>query len=633
LIPMKGKKSATHTQFLQFIAISLAVHVLMLVGMNQFNFWDTSKILNHSRPIDLDQYIIPHSHTPGSVQADSPTRYVVDRDTGKSIMVVFPVADTDGTFRIDIRSETGEPFALLFDDTHSPFSLTAQGVLVGQNIGKDLAGYTPNRAYALFTFTHGDYVQQGTSHVLHLELSVAYRTEGMRSNSYVLIGSNNDLNKYVQQRLMVASIIFGCYLFLLLISIIVFLQFKSGYLLVTICLSLVMTTRFVLLGEYPFLGSLQLLPSNYVFIADYFLAVMIFLLAQILAKSLFSFKVSNTIVVAYGLVFVVLEMFGILRGYLSITLAMHVMGMLATIYMASSQHNEYRRYGLLVILSYSVFSASVSSQILLYLGFVNRGISILMMFTNQFSALLYIASFIFAVIRTNSLRLRTLQLQQQSFERSILLRGISHDLKLPLSVIKLNTQMRGAYSMSEEEHKHLDATVLQATHELEEMTMNINAYLNAASDTQERATCRVRECLGEIASRYAYFGIERGIVLETWFAEREHVIPISTLQFDRMVGNLLDNAFKYTGDSGNVILRYTFGKHMVISVEDTGIGIDSEELELILNPFYRSESGRNTKGSGLGLSVVKAIADNLGATLHIDSVLGQGTCVTITIPI
>jgi cell cycle sensor histidine kinase DivJ len=105
------------------------------------------------------------------------------------------------------------------------------------------------------------------------------------------------------------------------------------------------------------------------------------------------------------------------------------------------------------------------------------------------------------------------------------------------------------------------------------------------------------------------------------------------LQFDRMIGNLLDNAFKYTSDSGKVILRYAFGKHIVVSVEDTGIGIGSDELGLILNPFYRSDSGRNTKGSGLGLSVVKAVADKLGATLHIDSVLGQGTCVTITIPI
>jgi signal transduction histidine kinase len=388
-----------------------------------------------------------------------------------------------------------------------------------------------------------------------------------------------------------------------------------------------------LLGEHPFFGSLQLLPSHYVFIVDYFLAVMIFLLAQVLAKSLFSFKVSDRIAVAYSLIFVILEMYGILWGHLSITLTMHVMGMLATIYMASSQHNEYRRYGLLVVLTYSVFSASVSSQILLYLGYFNRSISIPMMFTNQFSALLYIASFLFAVIRTNSLRLKSLQLQQQTFERSILLRGISHDLKLPLSVIKLNTQMRSAYSLSEAEQKHLDATILQATHELEGMTMNINAYLNAISDTQEQGSCRVRECLEEIASRYVYFGIERGIALETQCDEQEHEIPISMLQFDRMIGNLLDNAFKYTSDSGKVILRYAFGKHIVVSVEDTGIGIGSDELGLILNPFYRSDSGRNTKGSGLGLSVVKAVADKLGATLHIDSVLGQGTCVTITIPI
>lgn len=629
---MNWKKSATPIQFLQFIGISLFVHILILIGMNQVNLWETSKALYKTAQVDLDAYITPHSNASRTIKVENPTRFTIEKNPENSIVAVFPPLKPNGNFEIDIISTTGEPFALLFDDTHSPFSLTKQGAVVGQNINKDRDGYTSNRAYALFTFTHDDYKKSESAYILNLRLTVAYRTKGMQSNSYMLIGSINDLTQYMQQRLMIASVLFGGYLLLLLVSIIIFLQFKSAHMLVTICMSLAMTTRFILLGEFPFLGSLQMFPSQYVFIVDYFLAVVIFLLAQILAKSLFSFTMPNKVIPLYSILFIGVEMFGILKSHLFITLAMHLLGMIATIYMASSERSEYHQYGLLIVVAYSIFSASVANQILLYLGLVNRGISIFMLLSNQFSAMIYIGSLHFAIIRTNSLRLRALEQKQQTFERSILLQGISHDLKLPLSVIKLNTQIRSTYHLNEEEIRQLDDSVLQATSELEEMTENINVYLHAVSNTQESGSCMVRECLKEITSRYEYFGAERNIILETHYTEHECEIPISSLQFDRMISNLLDNAFKYIEGSGKVILRYTLGKSIMISVEDTGIGIEEDALNLILNPFYRADASRNTKGSGLGLSVVKAVADNLGATLHVESILGKGTIVTLGIP-
>lgn len=625
-------KASSKLQFVQFLVVALAVHLLVILVIHQFNKEDTTTALHVSSTLNIDHLLASDALPDSPTKIDNPTIHDFNRPLKKSIKAVFPALNEAGKVQFEIHSSTARPFSLLFEDTHSNFTLSTQKGVVGQNIAPDQSGFTPNRAYALFSFTGDDYVKEGNAYSMHLELAVDYRTVGMRENSYVLIGSNEDLHEYTQQRLMTASIIFGGYLLLLLVSIIVFLQFRAPYMFITICLSLVMTMRFILLGEFPLFGALQTLPSPSMFLADYFLAVLIFLFAQILASALFHFNPNKRFVLVYSVFFVVIEMVSIVAGYQAVTLFMHALALGAIIYMASSKRSEYISYGLLIVITYSIFSASVAQQVLLYLGLASRGFSVALMFSNQLSALIYIASFLFAVIMTNALRLKDLERQQRTYERSILLRGISHDLKLPISVIKLNTQMRGAYPLSEEENRQVDASILQATSELEEMTANIHTYLHATSETAVQGTCLVLESLKQIANRYQYFGVERNIIFETRFDGQECEIPVIALNFDRMVSNLLDNAFKYMDGEGKVMLRYQWGKQLVICVEDTGIGIEENHLQHILDPFYRVDASRNSKGSGLGLSVVKAVTDNLEAELRIKSTLGEGTCVSITIP-
>lgn len=95
---------------------------------------------------------------------------------------------------------------------------------------------------------------------------------------------------------------------------------------------------------------------------------------------------------------------------------------------------------------------------------------------------------------------------------------------------------------------------------------------------------------------------------------------------------LLENAFKYT-TSGAVELRVAHRHHEIqVTLQDTGGGIPTEELHRVFDRFYRGGNVRHFPGTGLGLSIAKWIIDKHGGTISIDSTLGQGTKVTLTLP-
>ncbi|MEO5687983.1 MAG: hybrid sensor histidine kinase/response regulator [Burkholderiaceae bacterium] len=104
----------------------------------------------------------------------------------------------------------------------------------------------------------------------------------------------------------------------------------------------------------------------------------------------------------------------------------------------------------------------------------------------------------------------------------------------------------------------------------------------------------------------------------------------------QVVDNLLTNAIKYTergGISINAELRRDQG---LLSVEicDTGVGIDPDEMSRLFEPFYRSpQTAGMAEGSGLGLAVVRSLVDLMGGTIRVDSRVGQGTSVTVEVPI
>jgi heavy metal sensor kinase len=107
-------------------------------------------------------------------------------------------------------------------------------------------------------------------------------------------------------------------------------------------------------------------------------------------------------------------------------------------------------------------------------------------------------------------------------------------------------------------------------------------------------------------------------------------------QLIRLLLNLLDNAIRYTPPGGRITLGYTReNRNIVISISDTGPGIAPEHLPHVFDRFYRVDRGRSRAqgGSGLGLAIAQSIAELHGGQITVESVVGQGSTFTVSLPI
>ncbi|HWC89993.1 MAG TPA: ATP-binding protein, partial [Pirellulales bacterium] len=107
----------------------------------------------------------------------------------------------------------------------------------------------------------------------------------------------------------------------------------------------------------------------------------------------------------------------------------------------------------------------------------------------------------------------------------------------------------------------------------------------------------------------------------------------------QVVNNLIDNAIKFSHAGGTITVsvRRDLARHAVLEVADTGMGITSEDLPHVCERFYRGDKSRQRKdrsgGTGLGLSICSSIVAAHNGTIKVESTLGQGTTVTVTLPL
>jgi len=104
---------------------------------------------------------------------------------------------------------------------------------------------------------------------------------------------------------------------------------------------------------------------------------------------------------------------------------------------------------------------------------------------------------------------------------------------------------------------------------------------------------------------------------------------------EQVLSNLVDNAVKYIGEGGSVVVRASQqGGKLRISVEDDGPGIEAKHLPRLFERFYRVDAGRSRDlgGTGLGLSIVKHLVEAMGGQVDVQSAPGRGTTFGFTLP-
>jgi signal transduction histidine kinase len=140
--------------------------------------------------------------------------------------------------------------------------------------------------------------------------------------------------------------------------------------------------------------------------------------------------------------------------------------------------------------------------------------------------------------------------------------------------------------------------------------------------------------LRRVAEKYRGAATSAGAALEVE-CEPDAVVIGDRQLLERAIGNLVDNAIKYGADGGKITLaaRSTDAGDVTLRVADMGPGIPESERPNLFNRFERGESGRRrASGSGLGLSIVKTIAEGHGGTVSVQSGDGSGTTFELRMP-
>ena len=205
-------------------------------------------------------------------------------------------------------------------------------------------------------------------------------------------------------------------------------------------------------------------------------------------------------------------------------------------------------------------------------------------------------------------------------DRALILAGISHDLRTPLTRLRLATEMSADADLRE-----------SAGADIEEMDRIIGQFLDFARDTEGEP--REPTDLNSVVDQVVAPLQRRGARIE-WHAADLPPLMLRPLALLRLVGNLVSNALRYAGESApvEVATRKTDG-HVVLEVLDRGPGIPPQETERLKLPFTRLEAARSgTSGAGLGLAIVERVARSHGGRLELLAREGGGLIARVTLP-
>ena len=202
-------------------------------------------------------------------------------------------------------------------------------------------------------------------------------------------------------------------------------------------------------------------------------------------------------------------------------------------------------------------------------------------------------------------------------QRSEMLSGISHDLRTPLTRIKLQL----ALIKDKEISKKLSGDV-------DEMEKMLNEYLQFSSSTfaDKTETFDISELIKSTVRKYKNINISLDQSEKTIFNGRKNLIQ-------RCLNNLIDNALKYSKKVK--IKQEKFIKNIIILIDDDGPGIPISEYENVIKPFYKIDKGRGKSKSsvGLGLSIASDIIRSHGGIIELGKSELGGLKIKISLPV
>jgi two-component system sensor histidine kinase MprB len=219
-------------------------------------------------------------------------------------------------------------------------------------------------------------------------------------------------------------------------------------------------------------------------------------------------------------------------------------------------------------------------------------------------------------------------LERSDDQQRQLVLDASHELRTPLTSLRTNTEiMRRVDALDAETREQIIADMLTQIGELTTLIRDLTELARGESQAAPATRFRLDELVDELVAIDATHGRTRSIEITSelsacWVnAHRERL--------SRAIGNLLDNAIKWSPDGGTVHVTVADG---VVTVADQGPGVAPEDMPKIFDRFYRAPAARSLPGSGLGLAIVAQVASEEGGSVAVADADGGGAIMRLEIP-
>lgn len=220
---------------------------------------------------------------------------------------------------------------------------------------------------------------------------------------------------------------------------------------------------------------------------------------------------------------------------------------------------------------------------------------------------------------------------------------MGHDLRTPMNAIigMTNLALEDVHDVSQVKES-LNIIKTSSNHLLNLLNDILDmAKIESGKMTLANTTFSIKEATLKICDVFKAMALQKNIDYRVDFENlKNEFIVTDESRFNRILSNIISNAVKFTPQHGFVkvvVEELNSVKNNItnyaIKVQDSGIGIASEQLKHIFDPFHRVESSMISKieGSGLGLAIVKALVENLGGTIFVESKLGEGSTFIINL--
>ncbi|WP_083378642.1 sensor histidine kinase [Enterococcus timonensis] len=259
---------------------------------------------------------------------------------------------------------------------------------------------------------------------------------------------------------------------------------------------------------------------------------------------------------------------------------------------------------------------------------------------NSFKITLLIAmaiAFLVSVFLSLALTNRALKPVLKSWDKQqAFVANASHELRTPLAVMQ--SQLEALFLTPEKTVVEASEPIATTLSEIRRLTKLSNdllllARFDAKQSFSQKKSVDIADFLENITEPYTELAASLGkqLVIDNSAFEKVLVDPE---QMQQVLLILLDNALKFTGTDGKIVItsRVT-DKYWQLSVADNGVGFDEKDQEKIFERFYREDTARTTKGSGLGLSIAKMIIESHGGKLVAKKNQGKGAIFSWQIPL